>query len=99
MLRRFALSAAFGLALLGPAMADSPDYPYGFGVPVAPGPVLGHFSGGRTMPLPDPRKPFAVIWRDQYASFDTSGACHAWLASMTRAWRQLEGWKTCIRLR
>ena len=101
MSRRFALIAAFGLALLGPASADSPDYPYGFfsAATTGNGRYLGHFSGGRTFPLADPRKPYAVAWRDQYARFESQRECRAWLADMTRASRQLEGWKTCIPLR
>jgi hypothetical protein len=104
MSRRIALNVlicALASSTLPSAAADfGADFPRERAVLATQPPIyLGHFAGGRIYPLPSANKPYAVAWKEQYARFETYGACEYWLAGMTRAWSRLEGFKTCIRLR
>ncbi len=54
---------------------------------------LGHFTGGRKM------TPHLIDWRDDYACFTSAAECRAWRNSMSRVYRDVEGWGICLALR
>lgn len=57
---------------------------------------LGHFTGGRFLKV-DATK--ILDWRDQYSCFASGAACRNWERHLTRAYRQVVGYRTCLPLR
>lgn len=65
-------------------------------VPDLPGLWLGHFTGGRFQQVDDAR---VLDWRDQYSCFPNRAACGHWQRDLHRAYRQVQGYTTCLPLR
>lgn len=64
--------------------------------------VLGHFRGGRVVPVagaPMRVAAGAVDWRDDYACFTSMRACKVWQRDLRVAYRHVEGDRTCMPLR
>lgn len=61
-----------------------------------PGLWLGHFTGGR---LEEAAQGQVLDWRDDYACFPTHAACDVWQRGELRAYRSVEGYRTCMPLR
>jgi hypothetical protein len=59
--------------------------------------VLGHFSGGRIFRMPDGVP--MIAWRDEFQCFTSRRICDAWQSQMNVAYRNVEGYKTCLPLR
>jgi hypothetical protein len=58
---------------------------------------LGHFTGGRF----DGEPGFAATlnWQDRYVCFPSLRACKIWQRDMRVAYRQVEGYRTCVPIR
>ena len=61
-----------------------------------PGLWLGHFTGGRFVRADAVRM---VDWRDQYSCFPSGAACRDWQRHLLHAYRQIQGYRTCLPLR
>jgi hypothetical protein len=58
---------------------------------------LGHFTGGRF----EGRPGFGAVmnWQDRYVCFPSQRACKMWQREMRVAFRQIEGYRTCLQIR
>ena len=63
-----------------------------------PGLWLGHFTGGRFTPVAA-TGPGVLDWKDQYSCFPTLASCQRWQRENLRAYRRVEGYRTCVALR
>lgn len=99
-----ALGAFLGISSASASFTAVPGWPSSGPncAPVANGvglfPVwLGHFTGGRFDPHPGAG---AVLdWQDRYVCFPSLRACHVWQREMRTAFRQVEGYRTCLPIR
>ena len=97
---RLGLAAAALLAAPAFAVAGSAPQRACAGLAATPGPtplILGHFTGGRFLRAPGVTP--ALDWRDEYTCFTSARACHRWQRDMLIAYRNVEGWRTCMPLR
>jgi hypothetical protein len=58
---------------------------------------LGHFTGGRFDGQPGYGA--ALNWQDRYVCFPTRQDCAVWQREMRTAFRQVEGYRTCLPIR
>lgn len=63
-------------------------------VPVLPHIWLGHFTGGARTAIPG-----VMDWRDEFARFESRGACLRWERALRAAYHAQEGFKTCLPIR
>lgn len=59
--------------------------------------VLGHFSGGRIFRTSDGVP--MIAWRDEFQCFTSRQVCHVWQRRMDAAYRNVEGYRTCLPIR
>jgi hypothetical protein len=58
---------------------------------------LGHFTGGRFDG--EPGLGAALNWQNRYSCFPSLQACKVWQREMRTAFRQIEGYRTCLPIR
>lgn len=58
---------------------------------------LGHFAGGRW--LRDIYGAKVMDWRNDHVCFPSLGGCQSWQKAMRRSFNQIEGYRTCVRIR
>ena len=75
----------------GPNCKVALDFPEWRGV------WLGHFSGGKQ--IRDGSRYGVVDWRDDYVCFPSRAGCERWQRSMRKAYRNVEGYRTCVVIR
>jgi hypothetical protein len=63
-------------------------------LPVLPHIWLGHFTGGARTAIPG-----VMDWRDEFARFESRGACLRWQRTLRAAYHSQEGFKTCLPIR
>lgn len=80
-----------GIETSGPQCSATRD------LPQWPSVWLGHFSGGRFVPVTVDRS--QVDWRDSYFCFASKRDCDGWLRAMRVNFRDVEGYKTCLIIR
>lgn len=93
------LTASLALALPGWAATDNPMGACEGASTAEPYArlVLGHFSGGRIFTTPDGVP--MIAWRDEFQCFTGRRICEIWQRRMNAAYRNVEGYKTCLPLR
>ena len=58
---------------------------------------LGHFAGGN---LVRTQARYSTLdWQDRYFCFPSQATCQSWQRSMRRAYRRVEGYRTCLLIR
>lgn len=100
------LLALFGFADKGQAAGTSIGKPWLFGSGIAcdasllpwPSVWFGHFSGGlasyqRGAPQAE------VVWKDEKLCFPSQRECMAWQRAERRAFHEIHGYWTCLRIR